>query len=115
VLVAAYSVSGLLEIVGVGLVVFDVRRDRQIALRLTQDPPTEPVELDERTLRKHPGSLASRRGLLAMEHDSALADAHIRDALSDMLEGHVFRRLRGPALVVLGIIVGTAANIATSG
>jgi hypothetical protein len=32
-----------------------------------------------------------------------------------MLEGHVFRRLRGPALVVLGIIVGTAANIATSG
>lgn len=114
-LVAAYILSAALEILGIGLVVLDVRADRKTALRLTQVSPSEPVELDESTIRRFPGSLALRRRLVGLEHDSDLADEHIRDVLNDVLQGNLFRRLRGPALVVLGIIVGTAANIAPSG
>jgi len=39
----------------------------------------------------------------------------IREVVLDMLSIKLTHRLRGPALVVLGIIFGTAANTAASG
>ena len=114
-LVLAFIVSGALEIIGIGLVVRDVLRQRVAARRLEQAPPSEPVELDESNIREFPGSLAMRRRLLGLKRDRELSDDQLREVLNDVLPGSLRRALLGPILIGFGILIGTIANIAASG
>jgi hypothetical protein len=141
VLVAAYVISAALEIVGIGLVILDVRGDRDRARALLDEPRPNYVpetqmprfainiEFDEDTIRRNPTGPAARsiyqrrardaeqalRESQAIALGSATAEAELLRAIADMLTGAgLFRRLLGPGLVAIGILVGTAANIAAS-
>jgi hypothetical protein len=138
-LIGAYVLSGLLEIVGIGLVVLDVRGDRSRARDLLdeQRPDYVPskemarasinLQLDEQAIRQNPSGMEAqgiyRRRAQEAERDlrrqqqiasgSARAEAELLRAIADMLAGKsLFRRLIGPVLVMIGIVVGTAANLA---
>jgi hypothetical protein len=140
-LVAAYVISALLEIIGIGLVVLDVRGDRARAQALLEEqrqeyvpPPIHPrasinEQLDQDTIQRDPSSPQAqgiyRRRVEEAKRDrdamqqiasgSARAEAELLRAIADTLTGAgLFRRLVGPALVMIGIIVGTAANVAAS-
>ncbi len=82
--------------------------------------------MDDDTLRRDPSSMQAqeihrRRGRDAQQAlqqialGSARAEDELLRAIADMLAGEsLFRRLIGPALVMIGIVVGTAANIGAS-
>ena len=135
-LVVAYIVSAALEIVGIALVVLDVRADRAQARQLVTRqrpnylPRSQPrhwtdVQMDERAIRRSPGDFQAAsayrrraeeaRDLQRIARGSAEAEAELLQAVADMLHGSIFRRLRGPLLVALGVFIGTVANIAASG
>ena len=113
-LVLAYIVSAVFEIIGIGILVIDVVRQRAAGVRLRDAPPSEPVELDESNVRNFPGSLALRHRLLGLQRDRELADEHIQAVLNEVLPGSLFRALLGPFLISLGVVIGTVANIAAS-
>jgi hypothetical protein len=110
VLVLAFVIAAAFEVGGLALVVRDLRRERSAALRLIEGPVEEPVELNEKNIREFPGSLETRRRLLQSERDSAAAGELVRAVLIDLLRPDR-RRLIGPGLVAIGIVIGTAANI----
>lgn len=114
-LVLAYIVSGAFEIIGIGILVIDVLRQRAAAVLLKETPPSEPVELDKSNVRSFPGSLTMRRRLLGLQRDSELADERIQQVLNAVLPGSLSRALLGPTLIAIGIVIGTVANIAASG
>jgi hypothetical protein len=81
--------------------------------------------MDEATIRRNPhdfqaASIYRRRSQEARDLQrialgSVQAEAELLQAVADMLHGSILRRLRGPALVAAGVVVGTFANIAASG
>ena len=109
-LVAAYIVSALAELFGIGLVVSDVRDDRRRTLALTQ----EYVAVHGGTRTNRPSSQEIERRLRALEVNSERGDEVIRRVLLDMLSVKLGRRLVGPGLITFGVIIGVAANVAAS-
>ncbi len=112
-LVTAFIVSGVLEVVGVGLVFEDFRRERRAVRRLLDVPVTEQVELDGSDSREYPGSTTEQRKQLEQdaEIDQAAETAElVRTVLLDLVRPHS-RRLVGPALIALGIVIATVASI----
>jgi hypothetical protein len=120
-LIAAFIVAGLLEVVGVGLVLRDLGKQRNAALQLIATPASEPVELDESNVRQFVGSLTARRQQLQQQSDIEKAGAAVelvRAVLVDLLRPQPFEWRRthdwrpfGPVLVALGIAIGTVAEI----
>jgi hypothetical protein len=132
-LVTAYIVTAALEISGIAMVVFDVRADRRKARRLMSfRRPRVSVprarfsvqdSIDDDVLSRHGGTFRARlirqqrereteRAFSQIASVSARSDAVILEALTDLLHGNVYRRLTGPVLIALGVLVGTAANVA---
>jgi hypothetical protein len=133
----AYIVAGAFEFVGVvwvvGDVYFDRRRAREIAgRRYGSGAPRSPgprawiyEAMDDNTIQRDPTSaharmLVERRegqaraDLNRVASRSLLADVEFRDALVDVLRGNIFRRLGGPTCLLIGIVLGTVANIANT-
>jgi hypothetical protein len=113
VLVIAFILSGVLEVVGVGLVFEDFRRERRAVRQLLDVPVTEQVELDGSNVRKYPGSTTVRKQQLEQdaEIDQASETAElVRTVLLDLVRPH-YRRLVGPILIALGIVIATVASI----
>ncbi len=118
---AVFIVAGLLEAIGVGLVLRDLGKQRNAALRLIATPPSEPVELDERSVRQFAGSLTARRQQLQQQSDIervAVTAELVRAVLVDLLRPKSFEwrkphdwRPLGPVLIALGILIATVANI----
>jgi hypothetical protein len=55
-----------------------------------------------------------RAYLLGQKRDRERADQHLRDVIGEVLPHGLLRALLGPGLIVLGIVIGTIANIAAS-
>jgi hypothetical protein len=110
-LVAAYTVSALLEIAGLFLTVRDVRRGQRAAVRLANPPELEPVTSKE-AAQETGGSLTQRRYNRSQRLAREQADRHQEDVLGGMLPEGRFRPFLGPSLIALGIIVGATANMA---
>jgi hypothetical protein len=134
----AYIVAGLFEIAGVAWVVADVRMNRRRAREMAAmrfghtGIPFGPIgrgwiyeAMDDEEVRRNPTGATAyriakrRRGqaradLNRIARRSALADLAFRDALVDLLGGNLFWRLGGPACLVIGIALGTVANIANT-
>lgn len=110
---ALYVASMLLEVGGVLLVLHELALDRAAVRLLTEE--SEPVEQDENTIARSPGgSMAMRRHLYRLASDSTATGEdveRVRAVLVDRLRPD-WRRLVGPGLILLGIIVGTVANLA---
>jgi hypothetical protein len=130
VLIAAYLAAAVLELSGIGLVVFDVREDRRKAADLLgyRRPrisiPRTPIGLhlrqpfgrsvgEEHRQRERQATYEREveRALDQIASVSARTDAIVLAALADLLGGDAYRRLVGPALIAVGIVIGTVANI----
>lgn len=107
-LVAAYIVSAILEVAGIALVVSDVRADRRRAQELMEKPRPGYVPPYPRRRQQTFEQVELQRTAEA----NAEAVSDLLSEMVDMLRGDIWRRLRGPGLVALGILVGTGANIA---
>ncbi|HEY1563378.1 MAG TPA: hypothetical protein VGF72_01705 [Gaiellaceae bacterium] len=126
-----YIIAGAFEVVGVVWVVVDVyfdrRRARGIAARRSGLPSRprgrgliyEDIASDE--IARHPTSATSyrilkrRRTSLSNEIQRGARRAALVEAeVLNMLRGNLVRRLGGPACLVVGIVVGTVANIANT-
>jgi hypothetical protein len=128
-----YLLSAALEIGGIAIVVWDVRIDRHRARALLERPHrsygvglrgagvTRREWMDDAMIRSDPtGPLArhirqqrreeERRRVERVARASANAETELKQALVDVLLGSK-RRLIGPALLVLGVILGTWANL----
>lgn len=133
----AYIVAGLFEIAGVSWVVADVVLDRRRAREIVSQrsgayvpsPPTPRAmlmqDIEDRSLERDPNSGRSRmilrqrrdreqRELQRIALGSASAEREFRETVADMLRGNLVRRLRGPACLLIGIVLGTVANIANT-
>ena len=111
VIVVGFVLSALLEIGGLVMILGDIALDRDAVRRLSTRPPSEPVTLDQSNIRRFPGPLSLRKRLLQIESDSTADTDEVRAALIDRLHSD-WKRLIGPGLIFLGIVVGTIANIA---
>ncbi len=130
-LVVAYVVSALLEVAGIGLVVFDVLADRARRVELTMEhagvfggsrvrsgsdtallsrDPT--AERAQRVVARR--LVENERRLVALEANAEVADKRLLGVLLGMVSTPLWRRLLGPGFVVAGIVVGTAENICAS-
>jgi hypothetical protein len=137
-IVALYLIAAACEISGIGFVVFDVWTDRKHARELVAAdsrtyvprPPGPRAwiyeQIEESSIRRDPNSAHAQmiirqrkekqeREIQQIAIGSAQAEAELLEALADMLRGNLFRRLLGPALLVVGVVVGTVGNIAASG
>jgi hypothetical protein len=125
----------VLEVGGVVLVFFDIRADLARARRLATNPggnyvPSTPgarawiyEQIDELAIKRDPnGARALRirqerhtkadRELQQVALSSARGQASLISEIVEALSGNVRRRVAGPVLIVLGVLIGTAANIA---
>lgn len=125
--VAFYLLGGLLELLGIGLVVFDIRDDRRRAAELAGRPPVRaatnwrqfgslsPTRMFER--HRDPIESARRDAAAAAGAQQRTAinlagEARAqRDALLEILAGSITRRKWGVGLLVAGIVIGTIANV----
>jgi hypothetical protein len=129
--VALFVVSAGLEIAGVAIIVVDVWRDRQRAReyiglprRVRIPPPLtrwtvysalEDMEIERggyqgrRILRQREES--AHRDMQRVALGAAEAELEYRQTIADILRGNLYRRVAGPALVTLGIVLGTWANL----
>jgi hypothetical protein len=82
------------------------------------------MEFDKDTMRLFPGSLQHRKRMLDQKNatdEATEAGEHVRRVLIDLLQPSAFEwrhpgrwhhsPIFGPILIVLGIIIGTVANI----
>jgi hypothetical protein len=133
-LVGAYIVSALLEMAGIAVVIWDVRQDRRQALGFVDRPRrvrvpwqrgswTMQAAIEDHDIAKGGayGQMLSRgrseaaaRSVQQVAMGAAQAELETRQAIAGLLRGNFYRRLGGPALVLLGIVIGTAANIAAT-
>jgi hypothetical protein len=126
-LIVAYV--AVLEVVGIAVVVLDVRSDRRKGRALMDDLPRKVQGEYRSSMPSREASIirrggddairslderlrATERQVMAIRRNYADADVDLRESLRDLLHGNIVHRLRGPALVALGVAVGLVANVA---
>jgi hypothetical protein len=124
-----YIVAGAFEVIGVAWVVADVYFDRRRARKIVRARSHMPRSPGRRAWL-HGGLGNQRRGpqvassyraenerrketWLEVERGARQA-AQVEAEVLGMLRGNLFRRLGGPLCLVVGIVVGTIANIANT-
>lgn len=127
--VAAYLVAAAFEVVGVAWVVADVYFDRRRARNIVNKRSRMPRSSGRRawlygglvTQRRGPHAAGSYRAEKERRRETwdevqrgARQAALVEAEVLDMLRGNLVRRLGGPLCVVVGIVVGTVANIAST-
>lgn len=128
-----YLIAALLEGGGIWTIVADVRAQRARAAELLKRPrrtripmPSvmgtgwiqHSVENDQiRRGAAEAGAILTRRASTGeamarrVAAGAAKAEMELVDELVKILGGSLFRKLLGPALLILGVLAGTAANI----
>jgi hypothetical protein len=125
--IALYLIGGILELAGIGLVAFDIRDDRRRFAELRNRPPVRAAtdwrqfgrSSPQRMFEQHRDPLESaRRDAASAAAAQQRTGVHLaeearaqRDALLDILAGNMARRTLGLWLLLIGIAVGTAANV----
>lgn len=124
-----YLVAGAFEVVGVVWVVGDVYLDRRRARKIVAEhnrlprPPRRGgwIYGGLTSQRRGPHSASSYRArkerrsqeYAEVQHGARKA-ALVEAEIVDILRGNLVRRLGGPVCLVVGIVVGTVANIANT-
>jgi hypothetical protein len=128
-IVAAYIVAASFEVVGVAWVVADVYFDRRHARHIVAERSRLPrppgrgrwIYGGLTSQRRGPRSASSyreskerRKQEYAEVQHGARKAALVETEILDMLRGNLVRRLGGPLCLVIGIVLGTVANIANT-
>jgi hypothetical protein len=103
VLAFAYVAAALLELAGIATVLLDVRSGARRAAALAD-------QLQHRSYVSR--NTSADRVALIVNRAATQADRELAAAITEILSGNLRRRLLGPGLLVAGVIVGAAANIA---
>jgi hypothetical protein len=129
-------VSALLELVGIGTIVADVRAQRARAAELLKRPrrtripnPSGPmvgsihhaIESDQvRRGGLEAGAILAGRARQSeniarrIGFGAARAEMELQAEIVAILGGSLWRKLLGPALLVAGVVVGALANVANA-